>query len=118
MDDPASHLSFRPLTILSFRAQRALVGLHGPSFHAVNVLLHALATLGFAQCCRSLLRQRSRRAVAALLFAVHAVHCESVTNTARRAGLQPSASSSSSSSSSSSPSLDRLLTACKPHLAT
>ena len=40
-----SHLSFRPLTILSFRLQRAAVGLHGPSFHLANVGLHALATL-------------------------------------------------------------------------
>ena len=85
MADPTSHLSFRPLTILSFRAQRALVGLHGPSFHMVNVLLHALATIGFARCCRPLVRRRSQRAAAALLFAVHAVHVESVTNTVGRA---------------------------------
>ena len=64
MADPTSHLSFRPLTILSFRVQRALVGLHGPSFHVVNVLLHALATVGFARCCRPLVRRRSQRAAA------------------------------------------------------
>ena len=38
----ASHLSYRPLTILSFRLQHCLVGLHGPAFHGVNVALHAL----------------------------------------------------------------------------
>ena len=84
MASEQSHLSFRPLTIMSFRAQRALVGLHGLSFHVVNVGLHALATLGFARCCRPLVRRRSQRVAAALLFAVHAVHVESVTNTVGR----------------------------------
>ena len=84
MASEQSHLSFRPLTIMSFRAQRTLVGLHGLSFHAVNVGLHALATLGFARCCRPLVRRRSQRVAAALLFALHAVHVESVTNTVGR----------------------------------
>ena len=87
MADPTSHLSFRPLTILSFRVQRVLVGMHGPSFHMVNVLLHALATVGVVRYCRPLVRRRSQRAAAALLFAVHAVHVESVTNTVGRAEL-------------------------------
>ena len=83
----ASHLSWRPLTILAFRLQHSLVGFDKRSFHAANVLLHAVVTALFVLACRPLLRRRSQRTLAGLAFALHAVHVESVTNTVGRAEL-------------------------------
>ena len=84
---PASHLSWRPLTIMAFRLQHALVGFDAHSFHAVNLALHAAVTALFALVCRPLLPFRSQRRLAALAFAAHAVHVESVTNCVGRAEL-------------------------------
>ena len=85
--DATSHLSWRPLTILAFRAQHAVVGYDKFSFHAANALLHAAVTAALASVLRPLLRRRSQRAAAVLLFAVHAVHVEAVTNCVGRAEL-------------------------------
>ena len=45
IDRDDSHKSYRPLTVLSFRLNRAWGskpdGPHAPDFHKVNVLLHA-----------------------------------------------------------------------------
>ena len=68
--------------------QHCLVGFNSVSFHAVNVLLHALVCILFWLACRPpVLPRRSQRTLAALLFAVHAVHVECVTNTVGRAEL-------------------------------
>ena len=88
MASEQSHLSFRPLTILSFRLQHCLVGFHAVSFHAVNAMLHAIVCVQLHDfIARPLLPRRTQRSFAASLFAVHAVHVEVVTNTVGRAEL-------------------------------
>ena len=83
-----SHLSYRPLTTLSFRLQHALVGFDARSFSRVNVALHALVCILFSRCCAApVLPHESQRVFAGLLFALHAVHVEAVTNTVGRAEL-------------------------------
>ena len=88
MSSPTSHLSYRPLTILSFRLQHCLHGFDGPAFHAVNVALHALVVVLFMHVMAPLIPPRSQRQAAALLFAVHAVHVEVVTGTVRQRAIQ------------------------------
>ena len=74
-----------PLTILSFRFQRCVLGLQSVSFHAVNVALHCLVSALLCLACRHpVLPYRGQRTLIGLLFAVHAVHVECVTNTVGR----------------------------------
>ena len=88
LTDSQSHLSYRPLTILSFRFQRCVLGLQSVSFHAVNVALHCLVSALLCLACRHpVLPYRSQRTLIGLLFAVHAVHVECVTNTVGRSEL-------------------------------
>ena len=83
-----SHLSYRPLTTLSFRLQHCIVGFHSISFHAVNVMLHSLVCVLFTLAIAPpVLPRRTQRTLAGLLFALHAVHVECVTNTVGRAEL-------------------------------
>ena len=87
MSSPASHLSYRPLTILSFRLQHCVQGFDGRAFHTVNVVLHALVVLLVSHVAKPLLPHRSQRQAAALLFALHAVHVECVTGAVGRSEL-------------------------------
>ena len=83
-----SHLSYRPLTTLSFRLQHCIVGFHAVSFHAVNLMLHSLVCVLFTLAIAPpVLPRRTQRTLAGLLFALHAVHVECVTNTVGRAEL-------------------------------
>ncbi|MDD5758576.1 MAG: tetratricopeptide repeat protein [Desulfobulbaceae bacterium] len=78
---------FRPLTILSFGANRWLLGPEPWSYHVVNVCLHALVGLVFFQL---LLRWRFgmiRSFFAAALFAVHPIHTEVVNEAVGRSEL-------------------------------
>jgi Flp pilus assembly protein TadD len=85
-DDAASGL-YRPLTILSLAANRALTGPGPFGFHAGNVLLHA-AVCGLAWfAARGAGRYYGTALVAALVFAVHPLHSEAVANVAGRAEL-------------------------------
>jgi len=73
-----SHGSYRPLTVLSFVADRWL-GDHRPwSFHLTNILLHAATTLVLFLVLARETSNRTLAAIAGLLFAVHAVHTENV----------------------------------------
>ena len=83
----ASHLSFRPLTTWSFRLQNCWVGFDGVSFHAVNVALHVLNVALIHRALLMVLPNSSQRCLATLLFALHAVHVEVVTNTVGRSEL-------------------------------
>ena len=49
--DPMSHKSYRPLTVLTLRLNHAVHGLAVEGYHAVNVLLHAAATLLVHRLC-------------------------------------------------------------------
>ena len=88
LESASSHLSFRPLTTLSFRLQNCFVGFHAASFHAVNVALHSLVCV-LLHCALAgpILDCHGQRLFASLLFALHAVHVEVVTNTVGRAEL-------------------------------
>jgi hypothetical protein len=81
-----SHKSYRPFTILTFRLNHWLAGgLHPMGFHVTNVILHAAVSLLYLEVCILVCRSSamestriSTSAVAALLFAVHPIHTESV----------------------------------------
>jgi Flp pilus assembly protein TadD len=85
-DDGASGL-YRPVTMASFAINRAVAGAEPLWFHAVNLLLHALASLlaWYAACSAGL--RRGGALLAALLFAVHPLHTEAVANVTGRAEL-------------------------------
>ncbi len=83
-----SHKSYRPLTILTFRWNYWLAGGLEPfGFHLANVVLHAVVSLLYLEICTAICQRANldcsgaygiTPAVAALLFAVHPVHTESV----------------------------------------
>lgn len=83
---------WRPLTTASFALNHALHGLEPAGYHAVNILLHAIATgllalVAFEGVARLGSREIAGRAAlaAGLLFAVHPVHVEAVANVSGRA---------------------------------
>lgn len=77
---------YRPLTIFLFALQWAAGGGAAWVFHAVSVLLHALATaLVFALLLR--FTDRIPAFVGALVFAVHPVHTEAVANVVGQAEI-------------------------------
>ncbi|XP_052122968.1 protein O-mannosyl-transferase TMTC2-like isoform X5 [Frankliniella occidentalis] len=82
-----SHGSYRPLAVLSLRANAYLAGgLRPRAFHLVNAQLHALCSWLVARLSRRLGPPAAWPA-AALLFAVHPVHCEAVAGIVGRADL-------------------------------
>eukprot|EP00048_Salpingoeca_helianthica_P023713 m.26553 g.26553 ORF g.26553 m.26553 type:complete len:605 (-) comp8945_c0_seq1:26-1840(-) len=92
----AQHHSYRPFTTLTFRWNVIVSGFDPTSFHVVNVVLHALATLLFTVTCRVLCARcavggttipAAVGTLAGLLFAVHPVHTEAVSNIVCRAEL-------------------------------
>lgn len=74
-----SHKSYRPLTVLTFRLNYLFSELSSSSYHLLNVVLHAVVCVFFLHFCRLLL-DRNTSLVAALLFAVHPIHTEAVSN--------------------------------------
>ena len=110
MASPDSHLSYRPLTVLSFRADRIMgqwlqdaswfnMTRPGPGadtvleprvFHGSQISLYALACAGFvyaidALCARQL--SGAQLYVAGLLFAVHPVHTDAACSCVGRAEI-------------------------------
>ncbi|XGW07812.1 hypothetical protein V3C99_010728 [Haemonchus contortus] len=85
-----SHKSYRPLTSLSFRLNALIFGMKPLSFHVTNVLLHAMAScllLFFIQRFRFFSGNLESALFAALLFAVHPIHCEAVAGVVGRADV-------------------------------
>ncbi|HET6439115.1 MAG TPA: tetratricopeptide repeat protein [Anaeromyxobacter sp.] len=82
--DPSVRGPYRPLTTLSYALNYALHGPWMPGFHAVNLALHALASVLVASLAGRLFgaaRPAQRGPVAllaGLLFAVHPAHVEAV----------------------------------------
>lgn len=79
MSSNASHKSYRPFTVLTFRANYALHGLEPWGYHAVNVALHALVTVVLGWLCRRLVFPEPDLVFLVMcLFASHPVHTEAV----------------------------------------
>ncbi len=78
---------YRPLTTASYAVNRALFGSDPWSFHALNVLLHALASVLVLALGAELGIPPEAAFGAAVLFAVHPVHVEAVANVAGRKDL-------------------------------
>ncbi|XP_069821677.1 protein O-mannosyl-transferase TMTC1 isoform X1 [Dendropsophus ebraccatus] len=88
MDDNTSHKSYRPLCVLSFRANMYWSGLEPFYFHAVNVMLHCTVSALLGYICSTIVFQDRKQALAsALLFAVHPVHTEAVAGIVGRADV-------------------------------
>lgn len=81
-----SHGSYRPVSIISFRLNYLISGFKPWSYHAVNVCLHAIATYLVYALGRIILPPPAHIS-AALLFAVHPVHCEAVASVVGRADI-------------------------------
>lgn len=82
----ASHKSYRPLTVLTFRLNHWLAGGLEPfGFHLANVVLHVVTSLLYLEMCVTVVKRCTGLAhvamsptIAAFLFAVHPIHTESV----------------------------------------
>ncbi|XP_026857179.2 protein O-mannosyl-transferase TMTC4 isoform X4 [Electrophorus electricus] len=97
----SSHKSYRPLTVLTFRLNYLLAGgLHPAGFHVLNIGLHCIISalmvdvleilLAGPACdgrAKGLARAPRASLLAALFFAAHPVHTESVAGIVGRADL-------------------------------
>lgn len=97
----SSHKSYRPLTVLTFRLNYLLTGgLHPVGFHVLNIILHAVISalmidvfailiggLAYDEKGRILNHAPKTSLLAALFFAAHPVHTESVAGIVGRADL-------------------------------
>lgn len=97
----SSHKSYRPLTVLTFRLNYLIAGgLHPVGFHVLNIILHAVISVlmidVFAILIGGLDYDEKRWTVnhapktsllAAIFFAAHPVHTESVAGVVGRADL-------------------------------
>ena len=75
---PASHRSWRPLTVQTFRANYALHQLDARLFRATNALLHCASCALMFVVTQPMSRSASEHTTASLLFAVHPVHTEAM----------------------------------------
>ncbi|MFN8178648.1 MAG: tetratricopeptide repeat protein [bacterium] len=83
----ADHGLYRPTTLATFALERAL---HGPKpigYHAVNLALHALASVGLLALLRALFRDERVALASSALFAVHPIHAEAVCGIVGRAEI-------------------------------
>ena len=79
MSSRFSHKSYRPLATLSFRVSAVLFGTGDTlSYHVVNTCLHAGNSLLVAALVRAYTASVTAAVPAALLFAVHPLHTETV----------------------------------------
>lgn len=93
-DSPAALLTaayrlgavYRPLTMLTYAANHRLSA-EPFGFHLVNLVLHALVSLGVLALAIALFDSLPAATVAAALFAVHPIHTEAVNNIVGRAEL-------------------------------
>ncbi len=77
---------FRPLPLLSYAAERALVGAPDARIaRSVNVALHALAALAALALFASVVEDDRAALVGALVFAAHPLHAEAVAGVVGRA---------------------------------
>ncbi|XP_056640084.1 protein O-mannosyl-transferase TMTC1-like [Diorhabda sublineata] len=88
MAEISSHKSYRPFTVLTFRANYLIFGLKPAWFHLTNILLHSAACSLFTRVCLCVAGLRPPfAAIAGLLFATHPIHTEAVTGIVGRADV-------------------------------
>jgi hypothetical protein len=85
MFEPGSHLSYRPLTTISFRFNHYFHKLRPFGYHVVNIALHTAVTVLFTVATRRMLCNAPTAVLAGILFAVHPLHVEVATNIIGRA---------------------------------
>ncbi|MDH3457831.1 MAG: tetratricopeptide repeat protein [Gemmatimonadota bacterium] len=78
---------YRPLPLVTYAVNHALFGLAPWSYHLVNVLLHALASVLVFRLARSWRLSITVAGIGAALFAVHPIHVEVVASVAGRKDL-------------------------------
>jgi Flp pilus assembly protein TadD len=78
---------WRPVTTLTFALDHALHGLEPFGYHAVNVVLHAAVSILVLAVFARVTGAPATAAIAALLFAAHPVHTETVASVVGRAEL-------------------------------
>ncbi|CAH8584852.1 unnamed protein product [Schistosoma turkestanicum] len=86
MNEERSHKSYRPFTVLTFRANFLLHELSPLGYHAINIILHSLVVFLFSKLCLCYLHNESAF-FSSILFAAHPVHTEAVTGVVGRAEL-------------------------------
>lgn len=86
-DAPYSNLSYRPLVSLTYALEVRLFGNAPWAFHAVDVLLHAAASIAVLALLEALGLGSGLGIAAAVLFAVHPVATETVCSVVGRADL-------------------------------
>ena len=77
-----SHKSYRPLCVATFRLNYLLHDLQPMGYHLVNILLHGAVCYLYVQLCGLVFSQVWPSLIAGLLFAVHPIHTEAVSNNA------------------------------------
>mmetsp|Transcript_30524 Transcript_30524/g.58776 ORF Transcript_30524/g.58776 Transcript_30524/m.58776 type:complete len:753 (-) Transcript_30524:423-2681(-) len=87
LTDKDSHKSFRPITTLTFRWNYSFHGLDTFGYRVTNIAMHAVVCgLSVLAVVRSMVYPRLLEAfAAAIVFAVHPVHAEAVSNITGRA---------------------------------
>ena len=80
MSSPDSHKSYRPLTVATFRLNYMLHELEPLGYHLVNVLLHSGVCYLYVLLCGVVFSEVWPALIAGLLFAVHPIHTEAVSN--------------------------------------
>ena len=78
MGDDLSHRSYRPLCVATFRLNYLLHELQPMGYHLVNVLLHSAVCYLYVQLCGVVFSAVWPALIAGLLFAVHPIHTEAV----------------------------------------
>ena len=78
MRTKASHKSYRPLTVATFKLNYMLHELQPLGYHLVNVLLHSAVCYLYVLLCGVVFSEVWPALIAGLLFAVHPIHTEAV----------------------------------------
>ena len=73
-----SHKSYRPFCVATFRLNYLLHELQPMGYHLVNILLHGAVCYLYVQLCGLVFGQVWPSLIAGLLFAVHPIHTEAV----------------------------------------
>jgi hypothetical protein len=84
----SSHKSFRPITTLTFKLNYMWSEQDTYTYHVVNVLLHGLNALLVSECAAFVFLQDTlAQVLTGLLFGLHPVHAEAVSNITSRGEL-------------------------------